>query len=346
MGSRARMRVSVVLAGLLLCGCVGGDDGSGQSANPPSRSPSDSAAARDGTSSTVPSAPQVYEAEIEVGSDPGYAAVGAGSVWVGNHSDATVSRVDPTTNRVIATVEIDGEPTGMLFAFDGVWTFAAMTGLLHRIDPATNEVVAKIRLEGTGGGINGLTTDGASVWVSENSGFAYRIDPTTNSAAARVQVLKDGCGPGANLTFSGSAIWYACWDLPYLWKIDPGKERVIRRFKLGGMVGSPADGGEIVWVPSMAQGVVLGVDPTNGRVEERVAVGGAVEQVRLDGTTMWARVSDTELAQVDLRQERIVERYELPSAPVPGGGLVVGFDSVWVMNFGTGTVWRISRGDR
>lgn len=344
MRSRACIRNSIVLCSLLVSGCGGGGGGgaSEETADPSSRASSASPTSSDASSSTGPAEELVYEAEIEVGSDPGYATIGAGSVWVGNHADASVSRIDPATNRVVATVEINGEATGMLFAFDAVWTFGALTGLLHRIDPATNEVVAEIRLEGTGGGINGLATDGSHVWVSENSGFAYRIDPASNEVAAQVEVLSEGCGPGANLTFSAGAIWYACWEQPRLWKIDPETAQVTRRFELGGMIGSPADGGDIVWVPSTAEGVVLGVNPANGRVERQVALGRSVEQVRLDGTTMWARVSATELARVDLERGKVVERYELPSAPIPGGGLVVGFGSVWVMNFGEGTVWRIA----
>ena len=320
--------VFLTAVALTACTASGPDD-----ANTPLRDPTQTS-----------SAPPVYDAEIQVGAEPGYATVGAGSVWVGNHLEGTVSRIDPKQDTVIATIEVDGEPTGMLFAFDDVWTFGAATGLLHRIDPKTEKVVARVRLKGLGGGINGLAADDSSVWVSESSGLVYRIDPITDKVAGTVKVLKNGCAPGGNLTFTAGAVWYACWDYPWLWKIDPATQRIVEKFRVGGMVGSPAADEGMVWVPQMDTGWVLGIDPTTGEVKRRVNVGTQVEQVRVAGKTMWARVSATELAKVDLRQMKVVDSYELPDAPIPGGGLTVGFGSVWVVNFGAGTVWRINTG--
>ncbi len=60
------------------------------------------------------------------------------------------------------------------------------------------------------------------------------------------------------------------------------------------------------------------------------------------GGDMWVRASDTELLHVDLKKMKVSDRYELPPAPIPGGGLALGFGSVWAANFGEGTVWRIA----
>ena len=49
-------------------------------------------------------------ATIEVGAGARFFAVGAGAVWVQNNVDATVSRVDPTTDEVVATIVVDDFP--------------------------------------------------------------------------------------------------------------------------------------------------------------------------------------------------------------------------------------------
>ena len=49
-----------------------------------------------------------------VGSNPSAIAVGAGSVWVGNLDDGTVSRVDPKTNEVRKAVNT-GAPEAIVF---------------------------------------------------------------------------------------------------------------------------------------------------------------------------------------------------------------------------------------
>ena len=47
---------------------------------------------------------------IPVGRSPAGVAVGAGSVWVANSGDGTVTRIDPTTDKSIATIAVGGSP--------------------------------------------------------------------------------------------------------------------------------------------------------------------------------------------------------------------------------------------
>jgi streptogramin lyase len=290
---------------------------------------------------TATKSPDVYSAEIAVKEGPGYVTVGSGSVWVGNHPGQSVSRIDPTTNMTDQTIEIDGEPTGMLHAFGDVWTFAALTGKLHRIAGDTGEVIARITLEGDGGSINGLAEGAGSIWVSENSGNIYRVDPEADRVTSTIPVLGDGCGPGGNITFGADSVWYTCWEDNLLWEVDAASGEVVKKITVGEMAGSPQFADRSVWLPLMAEGIVIRVDAATGQEIERVRVGAQVEQFRISGDDMWVRVNDQELARVDLKTGQVVETYELPAAPIPGGGLAIGFGSVWVANFGEATIWRI-----
>jgi len=65
---------------------------------------------------------------IAVGRSPEGVAVGAGSVWVANSGDGTISRIDPRTNNVIATITVGGSPQAITVAHGRVWvTVAAQT---------------------------------------------------------------------------------------------------------------------------------------------------------------------------------------------------------------------------
>jgi YVTN family beta-propeller protein len=48
-------------------------------------------------------------------------AFGAGSVWVANAGDGTVSRIDPVTGRVVRTIEVGGSPTDIVVVGDEDW---------------------------------------------------------------------------------------------------------------------------------------------------------------------------------------------------------------------------------
>jgi peptide/nickel transport system substrate-binding protein len=58
---------------------------------------------------------------IAVGDSPTGVEVGAGSVWVANSGDGTLSRVDPGTNKVIATITVGGSPQAIAIANGRVW---------------------------------------------------------------------------------------------------------------------------------------------------------------------------------------------------------------------------------
>jgi YVTN family beta-propeller protein len=60
-------------------------------------------------------------ARITVGKGPTDIAVGAGSVWVANYLDGTVSKIDPATNSVVDTIAVGGWPEHIAARQGGVW---------------------------------------------------------------------------------------------------------------------------------------------------------------------------------------------------------------------------------
>ena len=61
----------------------------------------------------------------KVGLAPIGVAFGAGSIWVANAGDGTVSRIDPFTGRVVRTIDVGGSPTGIVVVGDEVWVTVA-----------------------------------------------------------------------------------------------------------------------------------------------------------------------------------------------------------------------------
>jgi YVTN family beta-propeller protein len=58
---------------------------------------------------------------IPVGSHPSAIAYGAGSVWVTNAGDGTISRIDPATNNVTKTIKVGNDPEGIIVGEGRVW---------------------------------------------------------------------------------------------------------------------------------------------------------------------------------------------------------------------------------
>jgi YVTN family beta-propeller protein len=104
-------------------------------------------------------------------------------VWVTNFGSATISRIDPATNEVIATVDAAFGPEGIGFSGDAVWIANVREGTVSRLDPATNTIVATIP---TGTATEGIVVDPDGLVYAAVTGALgiAGIDPATNSVTA------------------------------------------------------------------------------------------------------------------------------------------------------------------
>ena len=89
-------------------------------------------------------------AQVPVGSRPESIALGAGSVWVANRDEATISRVDPGSRQVVRTISVPGEPTGAASDAQRLWV-TTLDGDLLRLDAAFNVVGRRKALPGASG---------------------------------------------------------------------------------------------------------------------------------------------------------------------------------------------------
>jgi YVTN family beta-propeller protein len=114
-------------------------------------------------------------AQIQVpGGASGSLAVGSGAVWVTNAEGDSLSRINPSTNRVEATIAIGDDPEFVTTGAGAVWVQDEQ-GLLHRIDPSTNRVTGRADLGLEAVGRNALWVIGP--WAP--NGALRRVDPVS-----------------------------------------------------------------------------------------------------------------------------------------------------------------------
>jgi hypothetical protein len=180
-------------------------------------------------------------------------ALGAGFVWTGNDDEryqhgATVSKLDPRTNRVVGRSLVVGSPQSIAFGHGAVWV-ADHAGWLVKIDPTTFTVVARHRLDF---GPHGIVVSDAGVYVADAHGSRLlEADPTTAAVrrVVRLPVAPIYPAVGAGSIWSGSAaVWQdeATRDDRVV-RIDPRTLAITETFHLGGNVSAVAFGFGSLW---------------------------------------------------------------------------------------------------
>jgi hypothetical protein len=249
---------------------------------------------------------------IPVDGLPEWVAIGDGSLWIG--LPGAVQRVDPETGRLIA--EIRGAGGELTSTPGAVWAVASATSIT-RIDPSTNQIVATVSLDLPGGGyiIRGPVGTADAVWViaaleSGTAGVAngqlLRIDPNTNSVAARIRLEVASTA----LAVGDGAVWVARWDAhrTYLIRIDTATNQADGPIVVeGGWTPFAVGAGRLWLLGGMAPEIRLGwVDLAKLRLEGSIVV---VKMTAFEGSgvfdpetdSIWLAQEEDSVTRVDVR---------------------------------------------
>jgi peptide/nickel transport system substrate-binding protein len=224
---------------------------------------------------------QAPNARIVIPSGPGAVATGDGAVWAAGTGGGTVSRVDPSTQRVTQTIEIGGKPTAMAYDGHKMWTASPLGQALSRIDPATGHVERTVTVNDP---VSSIAADGRTVWAaSANTGTVVSVDGETGKVLATVRV---GGGPSA-VAVGGGSVWVADSLNATVLRLDAGTGQVEATIPVGD---GPADLTYVngnLWVASEFARTVSRVSPTRNAVTRVVALATRPTSLAMSGGRLW-----------------------------------------------------------
>ena len=268
-----------------------------------------------------PSAGRVIEA-IPLGGQPSTLAAGAGSLWVTNLDDRTLTRIQPETRALGRRIQLAGTPTGVTAGPTGVWISYGLVGSVAHVVPQVNDVVKTIP-DVFGRSSGGAITQGeGAVWAASGSGELVRIDPRSHRVTGRVTV---GVAPTA-VAASEGAVWVAIGGSSGVSVVNPRTVSVVRSASVGSGPSGIAVGEGAVWVVSRDDGTVTRIDP-NSFSAETIAVGKGATAVATGAGAVWVANSDEgTISRIDPKS-RAVQTFEVGNRPE---GIVVSAGVVWV----------------
>jgi len=184
-------------------------------------------------------------------------AYGGGYLWTGNDDEryaggSTVTRLDPSTDRVVGRPIRLGSPQSVAFGAGAFWV-ADHTGALVKLDPKSGKVLARTRLAF---GPHGIVATEHAVFVADSHGARLlEADPAT-ARIRRITRLPVGAiypAIGGGSLWSGAA---TIWGGPpqahddRVLRIDERSMRVVQTIHVGGDVPNVAFGFGSAWAVS------------------------------------------------------------------------------------------------
>ena len=264
-------------------------------------------------------------APVSVGSRPGAIAFGAGSVWVANGSDRSVSRIDPRT-RTVRTIFLGRTPTGIAVGGGAVWVAHGLGGTVSRIDPEFETVAVIDTNAGTFGGTSTASVVVASgaVWVAFGSAVVKRLDPVKRRV---VKTLYVGAFPSA-ITAAPSGIWVANGGDNTISQIDPTTNAVFGPISVSRQPAGIAAGAGAIWVAGSGSNAVAEIDPSSRTTLRIIPVGHRPEAIAYGEGALWAaNAKDGTVMRIDPVKGRVVRTIHVGGSP---RGIATGAGRVWV----------------
>jgi serine protease Do len=179
---------------------------------------------------------------ITVGLQPVDIAFTGQAAWVLNSVDETVSRIDPTSDKVVATVrlpDLSSPPRSVAATASAVWLPDADLGLV-RIDPGTNRAMI-VSVPGCCSGP--VTAAAGAIWAADSrSGTLLRFEPASH------RIVRIRLDDVVDLVTDGDQV-AALGHSQVTW-IDPSTNRVTGVVPVGRPDGI-AGGDGMIWVADL-----------------------------------------------------------------------------------------------
>ena len=268
---------------------------------------------------------------------PDWQVITDDAVWVTSAPKNTVSRLDPSTNKVAAVITVGTKPcSGLAAGFGSVWVPSCGDKTLSRIDMKTNQVTDTLPIPPSQSE-GGIAASPEAVWlVTDAKGVVARIDPKTNQIAAEVAVAPNSAG----VVYGEGAVWVTTPEKNLLTRVDPATNQVTATIEVGPQPRFVTTGAGSVWTLNQGDGTVSRVDAKTAKLITQISVGvpGTGGEIAFGAGHVWATVFQIPLSEIDPTTNQVIKQWFGPG----GDSVRVGHGSIWLSNLREQTVWRIS----
>ena len=268
-------------------------------------------------------------ATVSVGARPVAIASGAGSLWVGNLDDQSVTRVDVASRQAVRHIPIGDTPTGLAATETAVWVTDG-TGDVSKIDTSYDRVTVTKPLRAAvgffGGTVRPALAAFGSIWIVSPDGVVLRLDRTSMQVVDSVAVgnvpsaiaagagsvwvtnshdgtvtridpetlvpatIPVGNGPAA-IAVNAAGAWIANAGDNALVRVDADTNAVVGTTAVGDGPAAVLATPAALWVANSRDGTVMRLDPDSGKVSTTIRLGGTPNALSAAGGLVWVAIA-------------------------------------------------------
>src|SRR6478609_4580253 len=270
-----------------------------------------------------------------VGRLPEAVALGAGSVWIANRGDDTISRLD-RSGQPNAVVPLDAQPTALAFADGSLWATTGTAGELLKIDPAYSRVSKTLALAaeplhpyaGPNTRVDAITAGAGGIWVGGFRLQKFAGDRRlvtrplgTVSGLAAADGFVWAADNGSGLLTQGDSAAHIAREISVGANSANGKEQVYGITAIAACRGS-------LWLTDPGGDRVWNVDPASTRIADAVPVPGRPTGIACDGRDIWVTsIGDDTISQIDTTTAHVTRTFHFDRTPA---GIAANPKDVWV----------------
>jgi len=257
-------------------------------------------------------------------------------VWVANEN-VGLSRFEPATGTLVGTTALTEDfCQGMESGFASLWVSNCTNPTLLRFSLANGSVQARIAIPSGLEDEASIAVTDSGVWALTKAGTLVHVDPNKNAVIGEIPAPS-----GAAALRGGLGSLWITSGTGQVSRIDPATGVVTATAQAGLGARFLAVGLGSVWVLNSETATVSRIDPTANPTVATIAVGSAPVDggdIAIGAGFVWARVSDTLVAQIDPVTNLTVARF----GPASGSGSVGASPGVlWISIENQMLLWRV-----
>jgi YVTN family beta-propeller protein len=229
------------------------------------------------------------------------------SIWLADFGHNRVIRLDRASGSTPKAIDV-GAAEDVLAVGDAIWVTNHHEGSVSRIDAKTDAVIGTVSVAEAGhNGPGRLALGAGSVWVDVSSApEMVRLDPVSGAVIAHIPLkLFEDCG---GILATDAAVWAtACHDSPMIGRIDPATNTEVAAVALDGYAQEPVTVNGDVWVAvggTGSPGELERIDPATNQVATRLSIDGLddVSGSVVAADALWVGDGTTKVFEIPLSE--------------------------------------------